>query len=467
MIYDYDLIIIGAGSGGLTAANFAAKFGAKIALVEKHHIGGDCTWTGCVPSKALIKVAKVAHEARSASNYGIADSQPVVDMLKVREYIRQAIAHVYNHETPEELSRRGIEVISSEACFLNAHTIKAGKKTLSAKNFIITSGAYPVIPKVPGLKDVQFMTYEQIFDNDRLPQRMIVMGAGPIGMEIAQIYQRLGSQVTVIGERMLPKDEPEVAEVMKKVFAREGIKFIWSRATGVRKDETEIIVTAKEQEVKGEILFIAVGRAPRVEGLNLEKAGVSYSSKGIQIDNSLRTTAKHIYAAGDCIGGYQFTHFAGWQAFQAVRNALLIGSSEGFTDVVPWTTFTDPEVAHVGLTEEQARKKFCGEVKITIWDVSRIDRAICENDKDAFLKIVHKNDGKLLGATIVASRAGEAITEFVLALKLNLKLSDLAGAIHVYPTYSTAIQELAAEITVEDFLSSLSCRIIRTLKGKS
>jgi len=460
---NYDLIIIGAGSGGLTAAGFAAQLGAKVALVEKKHIGGDCTWTGCVPSKALLKAAKIAHETRLAAHYGIIATPPVTDMAKVREYVRGAIQDVYQFESPEELKAQGIDVVMAAASFLDAHTIQAGERTLASKSFLLTTGAHPSLPPIAGLQEVPFITYEQLFDNDRLPARMIVVGAGPIGMEMAQAYQRLGSQVTVVGGRLLPKEEPEVQEVMSKVFEREGMKFVWGKATGARQEGDEVVISTAGGEARGNLLLISSGRTPTVNGLDLEKAGVQYTAKGIPVDQQLRTNVKNIYAAGDVVGGYQFTHFAGWQAFQAVRNALLPGSSAGFTDLVPWVTFTDPEVAHVGLTEAQAREKFGEAIKVNRWEMAKADRAVCENDKDGFIKVVSKKDGTLLGATVVAGRAGETIAEFVVALKNSLKVADLASSIHAYPTYSTAVQQLAADLAIENLLSGTSGKIIRGL----
>jgi pyruvate/2-oxoglutarate dehydrogenase complex dihydrolipoamide dehydrogenase (E3) component len=459
----YDLIVVGAGSGGLTAAAFAAQLGARVALVEKHRVGGDCTWTGCVPSKALLKAAKIAHEARTADKYGILAEPPKTDMARVRDYVQSVIGKVYEFETPEKLHEEGIDVVLGAARFVDPHTVRAGERTLEAKTFLLTTGARPVIPPVSGLGAVPYVTYEQIFDNDRLPERMVVLGAGPIGMEMAQAYQRLGAAVTVVGEYLLPKEEPEVQEVMSAVFEREGLRFVWGRATSARMEGDEVVVATDSEEARGQLLLVAAGRRPTVEGLDLEKAGVAYSAKGIPVDQQLRTNVKHIYAAGDVVGGYQFTHFAGWQAFQAVRNALLPGSSAGFTDLVPWVTFTDPEVAHVGMTEREARTKHGDAVKVTRWEMAHADRAVCENDTDGFIKVVSKRDGTLLGATIVASRAGETIAEFVVALKNGLKVADLAGSIHAYPTYSTAVQQLAADLAVENLLSGTSGRIIRGL----
>src|SRR5262249_43609865 len=252
--HDYDLVIIGAGSGGLTAAGFAAQLGAKVALVEKNRIGGDCTWTGCVPSKALLKAAKVAHEVRTASRFGIGSNVLVVEMTSVRAYVQQAIQQVYQFEGSEELRKKGIEVIQGAGRFVDAETAMVGDQLVRAKTFLLTTGARPRIPAIAGLNDVEFLTYEQIFENDRLPRSMIVIGGGPIGMEMAQAYQRLGAKVSVIADRLLPKDEPEVRDVMRRVFEREGVRFVWGRAKSARKQDDEIVVATDGKEVRGALV---------------------------------------------------------------------------------------------------------------------------------------------------------------------------------------------------------------------
>src|SRR5260370_24921095 len=296
-----------------------------------------------------------------------------------------------------------------------------------------------------------------------MPGYMIVVGGGPIGMEMTQAYQRLGARVSIVADRLLPKDDPEVREVMQRVFEREGVRFVWGRAKSARREGDEIIVTTDHEEARGNLLLIASGRKPAVAGLDLEKVGVNYSEKGIPVDDQLRTNVKNIYAAGDVAGGYQFTHFAGWQAFQAARNALLPGSTSVLTDLVPSVTFTDPEVAHVGLTEEQARTTFGENIRVCRWEMSRTDRAICEDDRAGFIKVIAKRNGTLLGATVVNGRAGETITDSIVAIKQNMNLSHLAGAIHAYPTYSTAVQQLAAELAIERTLAGASGKIIRGL----
>ena len=453
---DYDIAIVGAGSGGLTAARFAAQLGARVALIEKHRIGGDCTWTGCVPSKALLKAAKVAHEARTASHYGVTTSAPVIDMPAVRAYVRAAIQQVCQLESPDMLQREGVDLIPGAARFLDSRTLSVAERTIRSKTFLLTTGAHPVIPPIAGLAEVPFQTYEQIFDNDKLPRSMIVVGGGPIGMEMAQAYQRLGAQVTVIAERILPKEDQEVRDVMRRVFEREGIRFVWGRAKSARQEGDGIVVQTDRDQAIGELLLVASGRKPSVDGLDLERAGVNYSANGIPVDKKLRTNVKTIYAAGDVAGGYQFTHFAGWQAFQAVRNALLPGSSSGFTDLVPWVTFTDPEVAHVGAAEGAG-------AKVWRWDMARTDRAVCENDLDGFIKLVTRKDGVIVGATIVGGRAGETISELIVAISQKMKAADLAGAIHAFPTYSTAVQQLAADIAIQGLLAGTSGRIVRGL----
>src|SRR2546425_40620 len=462
---NYDLVIIGAGSGGLTAAGFAVQLGARVALVEKSRIGGDCTWTGCVPSKALLKAAKVAHEVRNATRYGITTAPPVVDMIRVRDYVQSAIRDVYQYETPEELQRSGVDVIMGRAQFLDPHTVQAGQRTVRAKAFLITTGGHAFVPPIRGLDQVRFITYEQIFENHHLPRTLTVIGGGPIGMEIAQAYQRFGSAVTIIDERVLPKDEPEARNVMRRIFEQEGVRFVSGRADAVRSDAEQIVVSSAEGETRSEMLLVAAGRRPTVLGLDLEKAGVRYSEKGIAVDDQLRTNVKHIYAAGDVTGGYQFTHFAAWQAFQAVRNALLPGHASGSASVMPWVTYTDPEVAHAGLTEDRARKQFGDDVEVHRWPMGKVDRAVCENDVEGFIKMVTKQNGVVVGATVVAGRAGEAISEIVFAIKHGWRLKDIAGAIHAYPTYSTAIQQLAAEATITRLLSGARGRIIRLVRS--
>lgn len=466
MKHSYDLVIIGGGSAGLTAAGFAVQLGSRVALVESNRIGGDCTWTGCVPSKTLLKAARVAHQMRTASRHGLASVEPAVDLSRVMAHVRAVVSHVYEHESPEALRADGIEVFTSAARFLDPHTISVGEDDLSARRVLIATGAHPFLPPVQGLESVGCLTYESVWDLEVLPRRLLVFGAGPIGCEMAQAFRRVGSEVNLMEatDRMLPRDDEEASRVMASRFADEGIDLRFSAELERAWREGESVhVVASGQEVVTDVVLVAVGRRPNVNGLDLDIAGVRYDDSGIQVDERLRTSQPHIYAAGDCAGGYQFTHYAGWQGFMAVRNALLPGSKKAVTERVPWTTFTDPEVAHVGLTKAQALEKFGDTVMTCDWPMAQVDRARSEGDTDGFLKIVHKRDGTLLGTTIVAARAGEMIHEWAITLDRGMKVGDLANSIHVYPTYSTASMQAAAHIRVEQLLAGKSGRVIRGL----
>ena len=458
--------MIGAGSGGLSAARFAARLGFRVALFEKHRIGGDCTWTGCVPSKALIHAAAVAHSARRAAKLGLPAAAGPADLARVREQVREAISTVYRHETPERLREEGIDVVLDPASFLDSRRIRAGGHDFEARRYLICTGARPARPAITGLDSVPYLTYENIFDLDVLPRKLIVIGSGPIGVEMAQAFRRLGSEVCLVGSRILRRDEPEVAEVLSEVLSREGIRIVPERALTVSADGGELSVRTATRELHGDRLLVAAGRRPNVEDLGLERAGVRFSERGIGVDSNLRASVRSIYAAGDVTGGPQFTHLAGWQAVYAARNALLPGNGGGREGLVPWTSYTSPEVAHAGLTESRARELHGNAVRVARWEMTRTDRAVCEDATGGFVKLVHHRNGKILGATIVAARAGEMISEIVLAMTQGIRLQTLATVIHPYPTYATAVQELAAWTALNRVLSGLSGRLLRLFVRK-
>ena len=452
----YDVIVIGGGSAGLTAAAVIGELGKKVALIERENLGGDCTWTGCVPSKALLKVAKVAHSIRVASRYGITVNEPVVDMAAVRQYVSDAIQELYQHETPEEIVKRGVEVILGEARFVDAQTVIVGERRLQAKKFIIATGGRATIPPIKGLDSVPYKTNANLFDNDRLPKHLLIMGAGPIGMEMGQAYARLGAKVTLIGDHVMPRDEPEAVAVLKKVFADENITIIETRVTEVSQKGDMIVLALKNgQELQGDMLLMAVGRTPNVDTLGLEKAGVQVTQEGIVVNNHLQTNIPHIYAVGDVTTGPKFTHYAGFQGAAAGRNVVLpVGKTKGHEQIVPWVTFTDPEVAHVGLTEAEARKQYGKAVKVFTMPMALGDRSVAEDDRDGFIKLVYRGRGDLLGATVVAERAGEMIIEFELVIKRKISLRSLVGVIHPYPTYSDVAQKAMSKLLVKELLGS-------------
>jgi pyruvate/2-oxoglutarate dehydrogenase complex dihydrolipoamide dehydrogenase (E3) component len=408
-----------------------------------------------------LKVAKVAHHLRTSSTFGFQAQPFIVDMVQVREYLRSTIRHIYKGTTPEALQQKGIDILLGPVSFVDSHTLTVGDQRISAKKILIATGAEPVIPVLTGLSGVPFSTYRQIFENDRLPTSMVVIGGGPVGVEIAQAYQRLGTQVTIFAERLLPKEEPEAAEILLSVLEREGLEIISERAVSVERSGNRVVVHSAGQKIECEILLVAAGRKPTLDGLNLEAAGVRYSGRGIEVNKHLQTAASHIYAAGDVLGGEQFSHLAGWQGFQAARNALLPGSNSGFPSVMPRVTFTDPEVAQVGLTSAQALAAHSDAI-VSTWPISRVDRAVCDNDREGMIKIIATPAGSILGATTVSHRAGEAIMEIVMAMQNKLKVSDLASTIHPYPTYNSGIQLLATEMAVEHSLTGFSGTLLRT-----
>lgn len=463
---EYDLAIIGAGASGLIAVDFALQLGARTALIDKGPIGGDCTWTGCVPSKSLIKAATVANHVRVASRYGVECSAPQVNLTTVRAYLRRTIEQIYEPTIPENLEKKGMDVLIGAASFIDSQTLRIGDGTIRAHKFLINTGAAPKLPTIEGLSSVPFLTYQQIFENDRMPEHLVIIGGGPIGCEIAQAYRRLGARVTIVAEHLLPHEDDEVSALMERVFANEGIVRIAARAESVSGAPGSILVRTANGDTIGGLLLVATGRAPLVRNLGLEAAGVRYSEHGIEVDEYLRTSARHIYAAGDVIGGPQYSHLAGWQGFQAVRNALLPGKNRGMSESLSRITFTAPEVAQVGLTERTARKQHsASELQVMTFDINKVDRAVNEDDRFGLLKIVALRNGRILGAVIVGERAGETITELAVAIRNRLTLADLASTIHPYPTYSSGVQFLATKMAVEQAFKGTSGKIIRGLSA--
>ncbi len=472
MIEIYDLIVIGGGSAGLVAAGGAATLGAKVALIEKNSLGGDCLYTGCVPSKTLIKSARFAFQARQAQNYGFQKLEPKFlddDFSAITNRVQNVIQIIETHDSPEVFEKMGVEVIFGTPEFLNENEIEvtskqtSEKRILKAKRFCIATGSHPFVPPVEGLRETGFVTNEEIFHLKNLPKRLIVLGGGAIGMELGQSFARFGSEVTVIeqGKRILSKEDEEVSEYMKMILTAEGIKFLLqTKAIKARKqiDGAKILTCetdGKKFEIEADEILVAVGRVPNTDGLELEKAGVEYDKKCIKTNDYLQTTSRHIFAAGDVTAHFQFTHMADYEAQIVIQNTFLPFPFKKKTDfrVVPWATFTEPEIGRVGLTENEARKKFGDKsVKIYHTDFSQNDRAQAESQTQGFAKVV-TNKGNIIGATIVGERAGELIHEFVWAMKQNLKISQINKIIRVYPTLAKITQAVGTEATLETLKS--------------
>jgi len=453
----YDLVVIGGGSAGLTAAGFAAQIGGSV-LIAAEQLGGDCTWTGCIPSKALIHAARVAHDA------GVA-----VDSARVMVDVKAAIARVYASETPEALGKHGIDVAHGKARFLDRETIQVGDRRINGEHFVICTGARSTTPPIPGLETVKYLTSETFFDLDRLPASMIIVGAGATGVEIGQALARLGTTVTLIEQHayVLPDVDPEASAILQRRLQSEGIALHPSAAvTSVAAGGLGVLIEAGAARIEAESLLLAVGRSPRTDALGLERADIELREGAIHVNKNLRTTNPHVYAAGDVTGGFQYTHYAGWQGYVAARNALLPGAQEGIRQSVPWVVFSDPEIAQAGLSENDARSRF-GDVRVHRLDLDRVDRAQTDDQHDGFLKLLAGTNGQVVGAVAVSRAAGETINELALAIDRGLTLSDLAATIHAYPTFGFAIQQLAAEAAFEAASSGIRGKAVRALRRLS
>ncbi len=435
----FDIAVIGGGSAGLSVAAAAAQFGEKVVLFEKGEMGGDCLNYGCVPSKSLIAASKVAHAQRSSSHYGVAAVEPKVDFAKVMDYVQSVIDKIAPHDSQERFEKLGVTVVRAPAKFVSPHEIEAGGKTYTARKFVIATGSRAGVPPIPGLKDVSYFTNENIFKNRVLPKHLIVIGGGPIGLELSQAHRRLGSQVTVLEAfQPLAKDDPELTSIVLDALKADGIDIrAQVTITEIRKSKPGIDVVLKDGEVvSGSHLLVAAGRVPNIEGLNLEAAGIEYTKRGVTVDQGLRTTNKKVYAAGDVAGGLQFTHVAGYHAGLIIRNALFKLPVKNRSDIIPWVTYTDPELSHVGLTEADARKTLGEGAKVLRWHFAENDRAQAEGKTKGMIKVVLGKKGRIIGASIVGPQAGELIAPWALAVSQGLKISAFANVVLPYPTLS-------------------------------
>jgi pyruvate/2-oxoglutarate dehydrogenase complex dihydrolipoamide dehydrogenase (E3) component len=445
MMERYNVVVLGAGSGGLTVAGGAALLGARVALLEKHRMGGDCLNYGCVPSKALLRAAKVAQAIRTAGRYGIrgAGPLPAQDLQLVMDYVRRAQAQVAPHDSVERFTGFGVEVHLTAGRLQSPHEVRLveGGATIWGRQIVLATGSRTRVPEIPGLQEAGFLTNETVFDCARLPATLLVIGGGPVGVELAQAFARLGSRVTIASgsEHLLPREDPDVAAVLAAQLEREGVTVLdRARAIGVARRDTMKRVTVRmpagERAVEVEEILVAAGRRPNVEDLGLEQAGVVFDQRGVRIDRSCRTNVRSIWAVGDVAGPYQFTHWANYQARLVIRNALFPGSWSCDFGSVPWTTFTDPEVARVGLSEGEARARgIAYDVFTTPFEDN--DRALCDGEPEGFVKVLtREGTATILGAAIVHAQAGELLAELVLAKRHGLRLGKLSTPIHVYPT---------------------------------
>ncbi|WP_461520790.1 FAD-dependent oxidoreductase [Porticoccus sp.] len=444
--FDRNLVVIGAGSAGLVSAYISTAVKSKVTLVEKHRMGGDCLNTGCVPSKSLIRAARAVKEINRAAELGIDVSAPSVDLDRVMGRVKKVIRQVEPHDSVARYSALGVDCVQGEAVIKSPWEVTVNGSVITTRNIIIATGASPFVPPIPGLEQLDYLTSENIWELDVLPKRLLVIGGGPIGCELAQAFQCLGSQVTLVGPRLLPKEDEDVSRAVMESFQEDGIELLLGYRVKemVTRGTAQIALVASDQDTQ-EITFdrvlIALGRKARTEGLGLESLGIELNTNGtVTVDEYLRTRIPNIFACGDVAGPYQFTHTAAHQAWYASVNALFGRFRKFKVDyrVIPRVTFTDPEVAQVGLTETEARTQGI-EFEVTRYGLDDLDRALADNSARGFVKVLTvPGKDRILGASVVGSHAGELIAELVLAMKQGIGLKKILGTIHSYPTLSEA-----------------------------
>lgn len=471
----FDLAVIGGGTGGLVTAAGASQFGAKVALIERDKLGGECLYTGCVPSKTLIRSAKIASLVRRAGEFGIKIPSYEVDFPAVMSRMRKVIETVGRHDSPERFRNLGVTVIHREAAFVSADTLQVGDQRIKSRKFVIATGSRSTTPPVEGLKESGFLTHVEALNLSNQPRSLIILGAGPIGLEFAQLFSRLGTKVIVLEVlgQILPREDLEIAQMLEEHLKAEGVEiYTCTRAFRVEvKDGRKIVYGSCEVEspskqpasFAADEILVAAGRAPNMEGLGLEKVGAATDKKGIVVDDYLKSTAKNVWACGDVTGKYLFTHVAEYQARLLVGNVLFPFRRRADYRVVPWTTFTDPEVAHVGLTEAEAREQHGDKIQVYRHAFADVDRAIAEGEPLGFIKAVCDPKGQILGAHILGTQAGDLIQPLVLAMKEKMPIARISQSIHAYPTLVEINRRAADQYYREKLFSGWMGKFLRGL----
>ena len=479
--FDYDLGIIGGGAAGLTAAAGGAQFGAKTILIEKSpRLGGDCLHFGCVPSKTLIRTASVWAVAKRSRAFGLPGlTLPPVDLGDVMDRVHSVIDKIQMHDSVERFCALGAEIRFGEPTFADDHVVIVDGKRITAKNWFIATGSSPVVPPVEGLKEVPFWTNETVFSQRILPSRLIVLGGGPIGLEIAQAFGRLGSKVIIVEfmDQILGPEDRDLAELLRTKLEAEGNEIhVSTKALKVELSGSKLLLTVapasgegSSRVIEGDALFVATGRKPNIEKLGLEAAGVQFTPRSIPTDERMRTNIRHIYACGDVNGQFPFTHVAGYEAGIALTNAILHLPRKADYGKIGWCTYTDPEVASIGLNEKRAKKEGVT-YRIKEEPFEQNDRALAEGETPGKIKMLVSPKGELLGCQIMGAHAGEIIHEWILAVYGGVKLSKIAGAVHVYPTVSEISKRVAGSLFAEKLFSDRTKSVLRfmfQLKGRA
>ena len=460
----YDIAVIGGGAGGLVVASVAAQLGLDVALVEKEpQLGGDCLHYGCVPSKALLRAAHVAHTVKHAGEFGVDLDTSHTDIQKVNAYIRTAVDTIQHHDSHERFRELGCDIYAGSACFLNSRTIRAGRVELRAKRFVIATGSSAWVPELDGIESVSYLTNEDMFTLESLPEHLLVLGAGPVGVEMAQAYSQLGSRVTLIeqAERILPGFDPDVSGVLKQQFLSDDVNILHAAVARVwQQGEIRYVLLDDGRELTGDQLLVAVGRRPVVTGLDLDQAGVEYSAKGIKVNARMQTSNRRIYACGDVTGQMPFTHVAEQQAGVVIANTCFRIPKRMDYRVIPAVVYTEPECAQVGMSTAEAEQD--DSARVIQFDIQQLDRAITDGAGRGFLKLVARK-GRLVGAHAIGHRAGEIIHELALAVQENMKLSKITTLVHAYPSYSQINRRAASQYFRNSLFSNKTRRIVQLL----
>jgi len=467
-ILNTDICVIGAGSGGLTVAAGASQMGARVVLIEKDRMGGDCLNTGCVPSKALLAAAHVAHTVDRSARFGVNGHAPKIDFAAVHDHVHDVIDTIAPNDSVARFEGLGVTVIKAPARFSSRREIAAGNHRVRAKWFVLATGSRAAIPPIPGLDQLPYLTNETIFERAKAPKHLIVIGGGPIGAELAQAHRCLGAAVTVIEMAgILSNDDPEAVDVVRQQLRADGVDILENASVAAARIAGRgVAITVSEngtaREIHGSDLLVATGRSANVDGLDLDVAGVAYSPRGVAVDRRLRTSNKRVFAVGDVAGGYQFTHMATYHAGIAIRNILFRLPARVDDSAVPWVTYTDPELAHVGLGEAAARAAG-RDIRVLRWPFAENDRAQAERATDGFIKAITTPRGKILGATIVGRHAGELLLPWVMAVRQGLGVGAIASVIAPYPTLGEASKRAAGSFYLPKLFSERTRRVVRFL----
>ena len=464
-----DICVIGAGAGGLSVAAGASQMGASVVLLESGKMGGDCLNYGCVPSKAMIAAGHAAELFRTSEPFGVAQQEPVIDFAKVHKHVHDVIGAIKPNDSVERFESLGVHVIQAAGKFIGRREVVAGDARIKAKYFVVATGSSAVVPPIPGLADVHYLTNETVFERTECPEHLLVIGGGPIGCELAQAHRRLGAKATILEMfGILAKDDPEAADVVRRQLQREGISVREDiKLSGVSASDVGVTVEIEcddgAETITGSHVLVAAGRRPNLDGLDLDAAGIAHSPQGIEVDARLRTTNKRVFAIGDVAGTLQFTHVAGYHAGIVIRNALFKLPAKPTYRAIPRVTYTDPELANVGLTEAEAKDRLSGDIRILRWPFAENDRAQAERRTEGFVKVIADRKGRIHGVCIVGPHAGELIMPWVLAVENGLKVGAMASVVAPYPTLSEVSKRASGSYFTASLFSERTKKLVRFL----